>query len=144
MNTWESNSDGLKATAIREAGHALANLYFGISFTEVRIFDDESGHVSVDTPEPRNITEAEPFTICRFAGYAAEHVVLKCEPRITEQDWQVIWEFVRPLFRKEHRFEQFTARMERRAVKLMRLRRGTIVWLADALVERRRLTRVRL
>jgi len=132
VNAWESSSDVLKATALPRSWARAGE-------PSLR-YPGESGHVSVDKPEPRTLTEADPFIICRFAGYAAEHVVLKSQLCIEGQDGEVIWKFVRPLFVPSVALN-FTDRMERRPVKLMQLRRGTIVRLADALSERRRLTR---
>ena len=132
----------IKTTAIHEAGHALANLHFGIPFIEVSVFADGSGHVSgMGMSEPRTFIEAERFTICRIAGYVAEHIALGCELCIKGNDWFAVWTFVRPLFRTEHRFEQFTRKMDRRTVKFMQFRQAALVRIANALLEHRRLTR---
>jgi hypothetical protein len=69
-----------RQVAIHEAGHVIANFHFGIRFVDVVINADGRGCVNaLDTPAPRNLLEAEPFTVCRYAGVAAEQVMLRLE-----------------------------------------------------------------
>src|SRR5579872_6782334 len=99
-----------KETAVHEAGHVIANFHFGIPFVDVAINPDGSGCVNApNTHEPRNLIEAEPFTIARYAGIAAEQVMLGRKPTHRDsEDFMAVWTFVRPLFRNEHRFDSFT------------------------------------
>jgi hypothetical protein len=96
-----------RQVAIHEAGHVIANFHFGIPLVDVVINADVSGCVNaLDTPEPRNLLEAEPFKIARYAGIAADQVMLGLQSTNRDsEDYRTVWTFVRPLFRKDYRFE---------------------------------------
>jgi ATP-dependent Zn protease len=142
MRRHRRHVNDLTETAVHEAGHVIANLHFGISFVDVVINPDGSGCVTaIDTPEPMNLSEATPFTIARYSGIAAERVMLGRETTDrNSEDYRTVWTFVRPLFRKEHRFDTFTDKMLNRAIRLIQLRRDAVSAVAAALLSHRRLT----
>jgi hypothetical protein len=81
-----------------------------------------------------------PFTTAIFAGYAAEHALLGEQLIVESEDWDRYYSRITPLFRKEHRFDAFSQKMLRAAVRFARLRSSEIHTIANALYTRRRLT----
>jgi len=129
-------------TAIHESGHVVANLHFGLRFEDVVLTDNGSGgEVNLwDNQGPKNVSEAEPYTIALFSGYAAAHVILGEELVVEGGDWEYCRLRVLPLFRSGARFDAFTDKMLKAAVKFARNQSAKIQAVANVLLDRKRLS----
>jgi hypothetical protein len=138
----KTSASEMMNTAIHESGHVVANLHFGLRFDEVVLTDDCSGgEVNLwDGQRPKNVSEAKPYTIALFSGYAAAHVILGDDLIVEEGDWEHCRLRVLPLFRSEARFDAFTDKMLKAAVKFARNQSAKIQAVANVLIKRKRLS----